>query len=515
MKRCPYQLKNFFLDDCLKDYLVRFYPQPPAERSLRLHNNNRYDLRLLAARLTSAPSYLEFDVKASSLRYEGVIPCAVDHKTLQQLAPNFVVSPARNSTVTPSYYVVVCALVKGSQASWLQHRQRQAYHSAKLVMYREMLSFHLNEPVINIGYLEVDQQGVLQDVYVNDVEVQESIDSALQWLEFVEQCDGSTVLSMDTPPHVKMMPNLAVQDEYSEMRERLAWQWRDVGLLYWVGPATKADMHRKNIFTLNHPGINAYLQTQKMHAKQTVMLPRMFQPVELLQSVEWRDEGFDVYRRCIYLDIETTTEPNDASKVVCNVVGLLYAKDEGYEYRMFTSKDSSSIQNSTRWIQTNLPDRVMVHYTAADKPAVPEGMATLDLYDDIQRDYLKSESLQALNLNNFKLKTVYKRLCQRLGLPNLYGGCVVKNGLQAMYVLERFVDQAEASGVPNVIKYNRVDCLALALLHQYLQGRFDQGLRSFIVKCSEADKQEWSSQQDVEDTTTLVPPSHDMLHDAV
>ena len=37
-----------------------------------------------------------------------------------------------------------------------------------------------------------------------------------------------------------------------------------------------------------------------------------------------------------------------------------------------------------------------------------------------------------------------------------------------MYALERYVDLDDTTKLDDVIKYNRVDCLALALLHQYL-----------------------------------------------
>lgn len=470
--RSPRDLKNYFYNDCLKDWFVRYQPRPPIEKSCRI--KPKVSLEVLSTHLSQAPSFLEFNLALENHLFKGVIPCAIDRATLLRVFPRFCSTNARGTNVIPSHYIIVPGAPRGG-SSWLQNRQRRAYHSAEKLIYRDLLSFHLNLPLVDVGMLEyfVDTHDVIED-FVNTDEVGDMIEKALGWLNLVE-AEGPK-WSLDAPPHVKMMPNLGLPfpDEYSEDREKLAWKWKDVGLLYWVGPATRTDMHHKNIFTLNHPGVSSYLLTNKMHAVQQSMLQTMFLPV-VPTSVRWAST--DTYYPFVYLDIETTTQ---ADETVCNIVGFLYKTPLGYEYKHFVSKDSSSIASSTEWLLANFPERTIVHYTAADKPAVPTQMATLDLYDTVRKDYMSSDSLKALHLNNFKLKVLYKKLCERMQLPNLYDGCRVKNGLEAMYALERYVDLDERTKLDDVIKYNRVDCLALALLHQYLLGEFDEAAKVLL-----------------------------------
>lgn len=463
--RSPSELKNFVFDDCLKDYLELYHSLPPVQGSFR--RKPRINLEIIASQLKTTPQYLHFNLHCSNHRYTGVIPCAIDKESLEQLYKPTLAKMNRSS---PTHYIVVPSLTQSS-TNWIYTKHKEMYHKVKKFIYRELLSYHLNIPIVEVGLLDYDGR-TFSEEYLHFDDIQNTIDKAIAWLNLVEAEGG--LWTLENPPHIKMMPNLGLPypDQYTETREKLAWQWRDVGLLYWVGPSTKADMHRRNIFTLDHPHIRTYLLTNHMHETQTAMLERMFLPVQPM-SVEWKPT--DAYSNFAYLDIETTQDSTNPSVTMCHIVGIVYRTQDGYEYKSFVSRDSSSIVESAEWMRSMIPNHTIVHYTHADRPAVPTGMASLDLYDDVRRDFLSSESLKALNLNNFKLKGLYKRMCERLQLPNLYDGCLVKNGLQAMYNLERYVDDED--GVADVIKYNRVDCLALALLHQYLLQEFDEKLK--------------------------------------
>ena len=121
----------------------------------------------------------------------------------------------------------------------------------------------------------------------------------------------------------------------------------------------------------------------------------------------------------------------------------------------------------------------MVHYTAADLPAIPTGVPTLDLFDVFKTQYLQDTHLQALHINNFRLKTLYKNMCKRLSLPNLYDVCQVKNGMEAWIELEKYVHESNHQALDDVVQYNEVDCVALACLHLYMTQTWDQEWLSY------------------------------------
>ena len=118
-----------------------------------------------------------------------------------------------------------------------------------------------------------------------------------------------------------------------------------------------------------------------------------------------------------------------------------------------------------------------MHYSDADVVALPPNATRLDLLEVVKKQYLSDERLQALHLHNFKLKSVYKNLCRRLLLPNLYSKCIIKDGLQALRELQKYrEDTSNTQPLDDVVEYNKVDCIVLALLHAYMMNHFFVGM---------------------------------------
>lgn len=379
---------------------------------------------------------------------------------------------------TTLYYAVLCT--SNSDTS----KMYKTYRNVKRFIVQQLVSslFGVDESSVVV----LDFKGkTVQQTYLNVDEAKQVIQLGTNWLHLLYTEGMTWTINADQPPHLRMMPNVSLpySDEYTKLREELAWRWKDIGLLYFVGVVTRQKLHARSIYTLNHPhlhqGLLQCVYDKKQIPKQLLMLSRMFLPVAPVEEVPWQNN--DRFDRCVYFDIETTV--SNEGKTVTNMAGLVYtnAETNTLEYRCFTSRDDTSNQECQVWILDNLPNHTIVHYTAADCIAIPEQCKRLDLYKSVQEKYMNSPDLQQLNINNFKLKTLYKQMCKRLGLANLYDECVVKNGLQAMHVLEEWIgDESNEQGLEAVRKYNRVDCVALLLLHQVLENTFSEKFKSFL-----------------------------------
>ncbi len=305
------------------------------------------------------------------------------------------------------------------------------------------------------------------------------------------------------------MPNLSVQDEFMDIKQQLAWKWKEVGLLYWVGAKCRQYLRNNGIYTLTDPNLLLCLSAHPYFGQQlklqTVMVSNMLTPVVPQSLLFVPTNKFDKF---VYLDIEnsideTTSQPN------VNLVGLVYfdSESKGWKYQSFVSKLASDpvkncIVQAQEWFETHIPkDYVVVHYTAADLVGIPAGYQTLDLFPVLRDGYANSEAYQQLHLNNFKLKTVYNKLVELYALPNLYEKCKVKNGLQALHVLQAWCKtdviyeiansqdecQEDIKVLPDeqidsVIQYNYVDCLALLMLHMFMEDCWDDKVRELLTK---------------------------------
>ena len=134
-------------------------------------------------------------------------------------------------------------------------------------------------------------------------------------------------------------------------------------------------------------------------------------------------------------------------------------------------------------MKENIADYTVVHYTKADCVAIPSSFQTLYLYDVIKDKYIVNEKLMSLNLNNFKLKSVYKNLSKKCSLENLYETCgPIKDGLAALKALTQWKVEDESKLIEDVISYNKVDCIVLNVLWMYLEDEWDLDFFSYLNK---------------------------------
>lgn len=433
-----YHLQNFINDDCLKDYLQPYGSSPVPPQKITLSNNTFTET------------------------FDNLLP-AFEFRGCYKLSPT-------------TKWVAIIKRTPPIKKCLLHN----AYTNLHRYNIRELAAVHLEVATTEITVLDLDPTtNKYTNPHINVGDAVDIINRGMQWLEILKTERGGWAIEGAYPPHLFLMPNVTLpfQDEFTEVREKLAWQWLDIGLLYYIGSQTRAKLHRLGIYTLHHPklfeGLKSLgtdvniLQIQKTMHMSMLSPPTLSEFIAESYSVLAEGEQF------AYLDIETT----DTLHPQVHVVGIFYYNPEiaTFDFVHFDSRDTSSLESSSAWMAQNIPNHTIVHYTSADCLAIPSTYKRLDLYDIIQQQFLSSVNLQALHLNCFKLKTIYKNLCLRCGLKNLYNDCSVKNGLQAMHKLDEWILDSKVS-IAEVVRYNRVDCIALKALHMYLTNVWDYEL---------------------------------------
>ena len=500
-------IKGFISQDCLGDWLRKYHPLPSLPSPYKIVDKQTLQASLLAcfdpplkSTVGCTPSAFDeheilLDVACKdNSKWQGCIDCLIHPDVL---ASNRYNTSKLKSTIPFSLLSMwkVGILLFAPQAPT---STQQEWLRTKRYLYKHMLSTAYTMSAIGcmiISWDSTSKSFILKELQSthSDSWVESIVNQGYDWYHSLHQEQRFIGINLDQcmyAPSLKLMPNTSIQDQYSAIRDELAWRWKDVGLLYWVGPSNRSKLHKLNVFTLDHPLIPEallrihkvdQLQDSKIMQYQMTMLARMFLPIQSI-NVEWSNT--QEYQKYAYFDIETTKDQDNQD--VCHIAGIFYYNPSinSYDFKYFESKDNTSAEQSIKFIQECLPTHTIVHYTPHDKSAIPTSSNTLDLIEVLKDNYLTDENLQRLHLNNFKLKAIYKNMCKRCNFINLYDEyCSIKNGLQAMYKLEEWKQSSSTSDdheILEVIKYNKVDCIALALVHMYINNSWDEQLDSYL-----------------------------------
>lgn len=483
------QTRNFFFGDCIKDWFELYDPLPACEQPQELLRAKATAKQNIFNTITTVFNKLTTDEQLVRLnnKFENKDwSCNIDlvfHSSLLKHLPCY-------ATVSKDIEWIACSCrLTTKKMSYI----RQQYEEARRLVFRHTLASTLLLPFDKIETLDCIINFDLQQLHLSKprtLNVEDTVSQLLRarsWLTRLRSEGQEWNINSDFPPNCLMMPNtsLSYVDQYTKRREELAWRWQEVSLMYFVGEKTRADLHRNGIYTTNHPRFLEALSSCDFNKYdvQKNMLCSMYQAVPRY-DIEW---CYDYQKtkhqgsKFAYLDLESTN--NLGPEPCINMVGILYYDETQGKviYKSFTSKDGQAKQDAIVFISSKLQEFTIVHYTAADKPAIPVGHKTLDLYSIVTTNFLTSSKLQNLHLNKFKLKTIYKRICERCNFPNFYSYCQVTDGMQAWIALEKFITNDSTEDLDNVLLYNEVDCFALWLLHAYLEDQWTVELLSYIL----------------------------------
>jgi len=469
--------KNFLTGNTLKDYLDLYQPLPPLAKKHLFPSNslkvqNLFKEKCGVARVCSNEHHVDFqlgicdalfDVTLHSKMYSEYCRC------ISSCASIFAPYKIRKASI----YVVLFDMEEKCKRNAL-------YYQVKFYIIRQIIYEMYNE-LCTVAFVNVSSKNG-SELHMQEI----SCWRERQVAPFVEECftyfqllcNESQTWSLQgpKPSNHLLYPNLGLKetDQYSQYKEELAWRYKELSLLYFIGPVTRAALHEKGVYSLDHPDLHSYIfsgpnciarTNLEIQAIQKIMLTTMFRELVVCEAPN-PSQKLDEY---VYLDIETSYKDD---KSICNLVGLWY-KDEStdWTYKYFLSRDESCLLTAKTWIEEHIRDRTLVHYTSADSAAIPRSIKSLDLFDVVSKTYVTSSQLQSLNLHNFKLKTIYKQICKRWKTQNLYDNGTVKNGLDALHILNDY-----SKGLPNdddvqdVIAYNKVDVIALWTLHKYIES---------------------------------------------
>jgi uncharacterized protein YprB with RNaseH-like and TPR domain len=445
----PKLIKNFFKNNTLVDWLN-------IHRPLKTESDFNF---IPKPKLFLDDSTVIKDLYLKNDKYHAIIPFIMDSKKIDDI-----------NVKTTNVIIVQYGI---------GNFYNDKYFKAKCFIYKQLYEENFNEKTC----IYIDNGNTkYKPLYISDKDTHQltqQIELAEKWLELVQNEGKNWSIDEEHPPHPYMMPNISVVDQYSKIKEELAWKWKDVSLLFWIGSKFRETLNAKNIYTLTHPCILENLKDNPQFEVQKEMLKRMFEPISTVE-VKWKESC--KLPKLAFFDIETSFDQQN--KVQVNLVGIFY-KDANFEYKFqyFVSKDNSCIEECSKWMKENIADYTIVHYTKADCVAIPSSFTTLDLYDVVRERYLEDEKLLSLHLNNFKLKSVYKNLCKKCGLDNLYDSCgEIKDGLAALKALTQWKESDESKIIEDVISYNKVDCIVLNVLWMYLEDEWDLDFHSYIDK---------------------------------
>ena len=486
-----YQLKNFVSDNCLSDWLKLYAPEQ-ADKIIPIKvpskpNENWQKLKREWVVKINESYQLVYSDQLVSCR----LPCKIDKPTLIK----YFGEQSVFTQIAATDQIVIVNTKQDIYDKWTLFKAQ----------------FFLTVLPSNTSVVIVNNKSCYKyHAYPKTVQTfQTVLKGGIEWLQLLrtQEAQEWNLITTNSPPDCKLLPNLTVQDEFTEVKQKLAWKWKDVGLLYWVGAKCRQYLHSNGIYSLTDPDLflclasHSYFNSQL--ELQKVMVKNMFDPVV---PRELRFEPTNKYQKFVYLDIENSIDEQTFEANV-NLVGLLYFDQtlNGWKYQSFISKISSPggvvkncIVQTQDWFKANIPsDYTVVHYTPADLVGIPPGYKTLDVFPILRDQYATSEYLQSLHLNNFKLKTVYNKLVEMFGLKNLYDNCSVKNGLQALDVLQKWCktedclyelqgdsDEEDLTAIlcPDqmmdaVIQYNYVDCLALLMAHMFVENCWDEKVK--------------------------------------
>jgi hypothetical protein len=466
------QYKNFLIGDPLKDFLQLTNPLPPKPK-LHLFPSHAASLRnSFQSTFTKTSTFKsEIPLRQQLETHDAVFDC----KLGEQFVPCVSTSFTHPSVFRAEVYVIwfdITSILK----------QNQQYYQVKFAQYKDYL--YNVQGFKTVSFVHICKEHTSMFTLWKPSSVALLIEECKIWLTSVTYYKDTW--TSDPPSNPFLFPNLAlrIEDEYTSIREKLAWNCKEVSLLYFIGVATRKILHNKKIYSLDHPGLLTVLSTipyisAEILAVQTKMLSNMFKEMMVEVPCWVSNVGYQNFQNYVYVDIETSL---DGANTIINLIGVVFYNGLKWIYQSFVSRDSSC-RNQFQTFAEDHREKTFVHFTAADKVIFNETHKTLDLHQGIHNEYLGKEHMQQLCLHNFRLKTIYKQICKRCNFINLYEDCKIKGGLQALEECNAYRLGDPNACMISVIRYNRVDCIALAAFHMYREQCFVATFKDMLTKC--------------------------------
>jgi hypothetical protein len=326
------------------------------------------------------------------------------------------------------------------------------------------------------------------------------LEEGRQWLSDLHEEGSSWSIDSSQVPDRRLLPNLGRKHiGWDKLKEKLAYQWKEVSLVCHIGSQTRELLHSQQIYSLLDPRIVSLLDKQDqipMITKQIVQeIQRTKTPLKIshllddfavhsnrrldVSGVFWTNcqgQGsiplpvLSFEETIISVDIESVAGVwSDGTKAGDTFIGALVILPSGIiqQYIFFNPSFEKVLAEFYGFLET-YQNALLIHYTDADLSVIPKGYRTLDVHPLVREEYEHTQAFRSFGMYKFGLKHVTERL-----FGDLYSSSTIKNGCECSAALYHAVrlglsHQEGQTLLSQVEEYNSIDLYALVYLFKTL-----------------------------------------------
>lgn len=349
--------------------------------------------------------------------------------------------------------------------------------------------------------------------FISDKEICEDVKSAVEWVRNLRNL-GSSWQVLPIPSILELYPNMCndSNNDWGNAKKKIAEELHEITSVWQCGVADREMCHEKKVYKWSDPKCNSELMnkggkvnplfidkilevnrgSEKFSFDKTVKvdgwrrddnIPSFFidfETVSNINNVRSTDEDGNIFMIGSVIDSLSSDDPKDSDRFSSFVSSRLTYRDEKKIIEDFL-KYVSDICVDVKTTKCRF-----YHYSSIEpsvfKKAVQKYNIVTPIYLEIEwvdiLTIIKSKKVVIKGALDFSLKTITKALHSH-GLINIsYSESDIGDGSQAMISAFLCDDMAMKKSVPmkdldlmkNIIKYNKVDCVVLQKIRDFLEN---------------------------------------------
>jgi hypothetical protein len=300
------------------------------------------------------------------------------------------------------------------------------------------------------------------------------VDDAIKWVKYM-RTDGHNWSLLPKPSNEYLYPNMKNHDDYYRIKKELDKNINELTSVWMVSYNKRKIAHKKKVYSWKDRRCNSKLLEFKK-GKTSKLLDKMLninrQSVKIIDCPKLK-----LPLDGVYIDFETINSIGDNNEYIY-MIGIYYKINDKYEYKCFYMEDYDDEYNNMNrffdFIDNNITSNInYIHWTHAE-PSMYKRFCerynytrNINFYD-LHKLFIDN-NIVIKGALNFSLKTVANCLYNYGKIQTNWDDSKYSNGLDSMFgAIEYYKDTTTKNIINEIIKYNRVDCVVMKEIVDYL-----------------------------------------------
>jgi hypothetical protein len=312
------------------------------------------------------------------------------------------------------------------------------------------------------------------------------VNDAIKWIRYM-RTEGHNWSLLPNPSNEYLYPNMKNHDDYYRLKKELDKNINELTSVWMISYNKRKIAHKKKVYSWKDRKCNSKLLEFKQ-GKTSKLLDKMLNiNRQSVKIIDCEKLNYDELKKpSIYIDFETINSIGDNSEYIY-MIGIYFKLNDKYQYKCFYMEDyDDELNNMNRFFnfvdnnfneyhynEYHYNEYHYIHWTHAE-PSMYKRFCERHNYKreinfyDLHKLFIDN-NIVIKGALNFSLKTVANCLYNYGKIQTNWDDSKYSNGLDSMFgAIEYYNDTSNKNIINEIIKYNRVDCVVMKEIVDYL-----------------------------------------------